>query len=209
MPRSVENEKDKLSMNAKKAALAVLAGAAVIAGVNATKKPSVEVPKVADSTTEYVAQGPEVKIEGLNKGDTVRYFPGTFELDLGKGNVRSGPSVLNDDTNGEDNTVNLQGVVNDKVELQNPILYDSTINGVSNPNGRILQSTVDRKTIYVFVDAVNAVGGVEDAKTGEQAIFDETGLAEGIIVSTRTDGVKVEGPNNEEVTIATTFTPEG
>jgi len=214
MPKQIDNEKksgnDKLPMSTvKKAAIAVLAGAAVVGGVFATKKPSFEIPIVADSTTEYEAQGPEVKIEGLEIGDTVKYLPKTIEIDLGKGNLRSGPAVQNDNTNGEDNTVILEGVEDGKVTLQNPIKYDSVINGVSNPNGRIFESTVDGKTIFVFVDAVAAVGGITDAETGEQISIDPTQIVEAPITSIREDGVIVQDPaTNKPVTIAATYTEQ-
>ena len=139
----------------------------------------------------------------------VKYLPRTIEIDLGKGNLRDGPAVQNDNTNGEDNTVILEGVQDGKVTLQNPIEYDSVINGVSNPNGRIFESTVDGKTIFVFVDAVAAVGGITDAETGEQINIDSSELVEAEISETLKDGIKVKGPaNNEIVTIAATYTKE-
>ena len=214
MPKQIDNKEksgnNKLPMStAKKAAIAVLTGAAVVGGVFATKKPSYEIPIVADSTTEYEAQGSEVEIEGLEIGDKVKYLPRTIEIDLGKGNLRDGPAVQNDNTNGEDNTVILEGVQDGKVTLQNPIEYDSVINGVSNPNGRIFESTVDGKTIFVFVDAVAAVGGITDAETGEQINIDSSELVEAEISETLKDGIKVKGPaNNEIVTIAATYTKE-
>jgi hypothetical protein len=212
MPKQLDNEKEsgnnKLPMStAKKAAVAVLAGAAVVGGVFATKKPSFEIPTVPDSTTQYDAQGPEVEIEGLGPGDKVKYFPKSIVIDLGKGNLRSGPAVLNDDTNGEDNTVILEGVEDGKVTLQNPIEYDSVINGVSNPNGQIFESTVDGKTIYVFVDAVAAVGGITDAETGERITIDSSELVEAKISKTLEDGIIVQNPaSNEPVTVAATYT---
>jgi hypothetical protein len=214
MPKQIDNEKksgnDKLPMSTvKKAAIAVLAGAAVVGGVFATKKPSFEIPIVADSTTEYEAQGPEVEIEGLEIGDKVKYFPKSIVIDLGKGNLRGGPAVQKDKRNGEDNTVILEGVQDGKVTLQNPIEYDSVINGVSNPNGRLFKSTVDGVSIYVFVDAVAAVGGITDAETGEQISIDPTQIVEAPITSMREDGVIVQDPaTNEPVTIAATYTKQ-
>ena len=206
MPKQVEGKgKDQLPLStSKKAALAVLAGASVLGGLLATQKQSVEVPERAEAKTEYVAQGPEVEIPGLKKGDTVQIFEGNFILDIGKGNVRSGPSVYNDARNGEDNTVKFDGVVDNKIELQDPILYGESEQGSEDPNGRILMSTVNGKTIYIFVDAVQAVGGIVDAQTGEQAPFDSTVSA--TIDSTREDGVVAHLDNNEPVTIASTYT---
>jgi len=206
MPKQIEGTgKDKLPLStSKKAALAVLAGASVLGGILATQKQSVEVPERAEAKTEYVAQGAEVEIPGLKKGDTVQIFKGNFILDIGKGNVRSGPSVFNDARNGEDNTVKFDGVVDNKIELQDPILYGGSEQGSENPNGRILMSTVNGKTIYIFVDAVQAVGGIVNAQTGEQASFDSTVSA--TIDSTREDGVVAHLDNNEPVTIASTHT---
>ena len=206
MPKQLEGkDKDKLPLStSKKAALAILAGASVL-GLVATQKHALEVPERAEAKTEYVAQGAEVEIPGLKKGDTVQIFKGNFVLDLGKGNVRSGPTVYNDARNGEDNTVKFDGVVDNKIELQDPILYGESEAGSENPNGRILMSTVNGKTIYVFVDAVQAVGGIVDAQTGEQASFDSTVSA--IIDSTRKDGVVAHlEDDNRPITIASTHT---
>ena len=214
MPKQIDNKEksgnNKLPMStAKKAAIAVLTGAAVVGGVFATKKPSYEIPIVTDSTTQYEAQGPEVEIEGLHPGDKVKYLPRTIVIDQGKANLRGGPAVHNDNTNGEDNTVILEGVQDGKVTLQNPIEYDSVINGVSNPNGRLFKSTVDGVSIYVFVDAVAAVGGITDAETGKQITIDSSELVETEILSTLKDGIIAEGPaSNKSVTIAATYTKE-
>ena len=209
MPKQLDNEKKsgniKLPMSTvKKAAIAVLAGAAVVTGFNMTNKDPIEVPERADAKTEYVAQGSEVEIPGLEKGDTVQIFKGNFILDIGKGNVRSGPSVYNDARNGEDNIVNFDGVLDNKIELQNPILYGESEQGSENPNGRILMSTVNGKTIYIFVDAVIKAGGILDAQTGEQASFDSTVSA--TIDSIRADGVVAGLEDNETISIASTHT---
>ena len=206
MPKQIEGTgKDKLPLStSKKAALAVLAGASVLGGILATQKQSVEVPERAEAKTEYVAQGAEVEIPGLKKGDTVQIFKGNFILDIGKGNVRSGPTVYNDARNGEDNTVKFDGVVDNKIELQNPILYGGSEQGSENPNGRILMSTVNNETIYMFADAYEKVAAIENAQTGEQASFDSTVSA--TIDSTREDGIVAHLDNNEPVTIASTHT---
>ena len=206
MPESQKNNKDKqlTTKGVRQIAAGIALTGALLGGLAATQKQSVEVPERAEAKTEYVAQGAEVEIPGLKKGDTVQIFEGNFILDIGKGNVRSGPSVYNDARNGEDNTVKFDGVVDNKIELQNPILYGESEQGSENPNGRILMSTVNGKTIYMFVDAYEKVAAIENAQTGEQASFDSTVSA--TIDSTREDGVVAHLDNNEPVTIASTHT---
>ena len=206
MPESQKNNKDKqlTTKRVRQIAAGIALTGALLGGLAATQKQSVEVPERAEAKTEYVAQGAEVEIPGLKKGDTVQIFKGNFILDIGKGNVRSGPTVYNDARNGEDNTVKFDGVVDNKIELQNPILYGGSEQGSENPNGRILMSTVNNETIYMFADAYEKVAAIENAQTGEQASFDSTVSA--TIDSTREDGIVAHLDNNEPVTIASTHT---
>jgi hypothetical protein len=70
-------------------------------------------------------------------------------------------------------------------------------------------STVDGESIYVFVDAVAAVGGITDAETGEQINIDSSELVEAEILSTLEDGIIAESAASKEpVTIAATYTRE-
>jgi len=209
MPKQLDNEKssgkDKFRMSmARKAALGFIGVAAVLTGFNMTNKDPIAVPERADAKTEYVAQGSEVEIPGLEKGDTVQIFKGNFILDIEKGNVRLGPSVYNDARNGEDNIANFDGVLDNKIELQNPILYGESARGSGNPNGRILKSTVNGITIYIFLDAVLKAGAIVDAQTDEEALFDTTVNA--IIDSAREDGVVAHLENNESISVASTHT---